>query len=201
MLERIFLDGIIITLYNKAMLKFIEKRSESIVNDIIGDIYGNKILDIGSGNCNVAKKLSSLGLDITALDVKNRSLIKPIKPVLYNGKQIPFKDNFFDTTLLIFVMHHTKDPVGLLKEAKRVSRKRIVIKEDIYRNEREKLMTYISDSFVNFEFLSHPHTNKSDPDWKNVFTSLNLNLISYRYSIAKLLCFPFYHGTYILDKN
>ena len=67
------------------MLKFIEKRSESIVNDIIGDIYGNKILDIGSGNCNVAKKLSSLGLDITALDVKNRSLIKSLKLMIVPG--------------------------------------------------------------------------------------------------------------------
>jgi len=183
------------------MPKFIEKRAESIVNDIIYDIYGNELLDIGCGDCNVAKRFENLGFDITPLDVKNRSLIRSIKPILYDGKQIPFGDNSFDTALLIFVMHHTKNPVGLLKEAKRVSRKRIVIKEDIYRNEKEKLMTYISDSFVNFEFFNHPHSNKSDSEWKSVFSNLDLNLISYRYSDAKLLCFPFHHGTYILDKN
>lgn len=183
------------------MLKFLERRAESIVEDIKNDIVGNKVLDIGSGDCDVAKKLKEIGFNVTPLDIKNRSHIKSVQPVLYDGKHIPFENNLFDTALLIFVMHHTKDPVELLKEAKRVSKKRLIIKEDIYRNEKEKLMTYISDSFVNFEFFGHPHSNKPDIEWKAVFSDLNLNLVSSRYSSAKLLCFPFYHGTYILDKN
>ena len=190
-----------IFVYNVVMLKFMEKRARSIANDIKNDIFGNRVLDIGCGDCGVARILINSGFDITPLDVKNRSLTKSIKPTLYGGKQIPFQGPSVEIVLLIFVMHHTINPVELLQEAKRISKKRIIIKEDIYRNEKEKLMTYISDCFVNFEFLNHPHSNKSDPEWKTVFSNLNLNLISCKYSSAKLLFFPFYHGTYILDKT
>lgn len=183
------------------MFKFIERRAESIVNDIKYGIHGNKILDIGSGGCDVVKKLMENNFDVTPLDIKNKSFIKTIKPILYDGTHMPFEDNSFDTALLIFVMHHTKDPVELLKEAKRVSKKRLIVKEDIYRNKKEKIVTYISDSFVNLEFFGHPHSNKTDLEWKELFIKLDLNLIATKYDNSSLLCFPFYHGTYFLDKT
>jgi hypothetical protein len=81
---------------------------------------------------------------------------------------------------LITVLHHTKDPVGLLKEASRVS-KSVVIMEDIYDNNFQKYLTYFFDSLVNFEFIGHPHSNKSDQEWKKEFRDLNLKLIDTRY--------------------
>jgi ubiquinone/menaquinone biosynthesis C-methylase UbiE len=37
------------------------------------------------------------------------------KPVLYDGKKMPFKDNVFDAALLITVLHHTPDPESIVR--------------------------------------------------------------------------------------
>ena len=42
-----------------------------------------------------------------------------------------FKDNFFDSAIIAYVLHHCDDPVSVLKEAKRVCRGNIIIFEDI----------------------------------------------------------------------
>lgn len=134
-----------------------------------------EILDIGSGLCRIAKILQDKGYQVTSVDIQNLSIVEEIKPIICDGKRLPFKNNSFDTALLLTVLHHTADPEAILKEAKRVSKKIIII-EDIYKNTAQKYFTFVVDSLVNLEFFGHPHTNKSDVGWKMLFKGLNLNL-------------------------
>ncbi len=179
------------------LLKVLSSRAESIVLDIKKYLNMHDILlDIGSGTCHICDNLLRSGYNITAMDVQNISLINSIKPVLYGGETIPFGDNSFDKSLIVTVLHHTKNPEQVVTEAKRVS-KSLVIMEDIYTNTFSKYFTYFFDSLLNLEFLGHPHTNKSDKEWKALFCKLDLKLLDVKYSRSFIFM---KHATYYLQK-
>ena len=156
----------------------------------------DRILDIGTGPGSVCLLLNREGYSITPVDVLDQSLSAKITPEIYNGKKLPYKDSSFDTTLILTVLHHTLNPEEILSEAKRVSNKTIII-EDIYSNPLQKYLTYFVDSIVNMEFSGHPHSNKSDTEWKKTFARLGLKLTAARYD--KFLLF-FKQATYFLEK-
>ena len=62
------------------------------------------------------------------------------------------------------------------------------------KSELEKYKTYIMDSIVNFEFKDHPHNNKTDIEWKNIFKQLNLKLVDTKYRKHG----SFLHAIYVL---
>ncbi|MEI6238010.1 MAG: class I SAM-dependent methyltransferase [bacterium] len=137
---------------------------------------GDRIIDIGSGGCQVSEWLMSQGFDVTPIDISNKSFLGKVKPIIYDGKRIPFADNSFDVALLLTILHHTKDPVSILREAKRVA-KRIIVKEDLYKGIIQKYMTFAMDSAINKEFKGHPHTNKTKEEWLRVFKDLELTVL------------------------
>ena len=87
------------------------------------------ILDIGSGNCALNLLTKKAGFDILGLDIVNKSAFHEIKPIIYNGGKLPFKENEFDIVQLITVLHHIKAPEETLKEAIRVGKKNLIIVE------------------------------------------------------------------------
>lgn len=156
----------------------------------------NSILDIGCGVCNVCEILLNRGFKITPLDVQNVSFVDSIKPVLYDGNKIPFQDNEFNTSLLITVLHHTPKPEKILQEAKRVS-ENIIIVEDVYVNWLHKHITNFFDSLLNLEFVGHPHSNKSDSEWKKLFAELGLEVVAVKYHYFLV----FKHAIYYLKRQ
>jgi ubiquinone/menaquinone biosynthesis C-methylase UbiE len=139
-----------------------------------------KVLDLGCGQCIISKRLKDKGFNVTSVDVSARSLYPDIKPIIYDGYKLPFKDKEFDACLIIAVLHHTPVPELVLKEALRVSKK-VIIREDIYSNKFDQFYAYFIDSVLNKEFIGHPHSNKNDIGWRKLFKKLNLNLIKADY--------------------
>lgn len=168
-------------LLRKVNAKIIDYRSKGLVKQF--EQYLNKndtILDVGSGDCKICEILKERGHSVTPLDVKNLSCCDNIEPILYDGKKIPFKDNKFDVALIITVLHHTPNPAEIIKEAKRVC-KRIIIVEDINENKFRKYLTNFLDSLYNLEFIGHPHSNKTDQEWKSLFKKLELKIKDMEY--------------------
>lgn len=161
---------------------------------------GDKVLDIGAGSCNIVEVLQDKGFDATPLDLRNVSLVPSIQPVLYDGRHIPFEDKSFDVALLVFILHHTSEPEAIIKEASRVARRLVVI-EDIYRGPVHKRVTFFFDSLLNWEWKGHPHSNRSDREWKATFTRLGLSLqhARYRSSRRSLSCGLLKHAIYYLQ--
>jgi len=155
-----------------------------------------KILDIGSGNCALNLLTDMAGYKITSLDIVNKTAFKEITPIIYKGDKLPFKSDEFDIVQLITVLHHIKTPEETLKEAVRVAKK-IIIMEDIYTNKFQKIITFIADSINNWEFIGHPHSNKSDKEWRFIFKKNNLKIEKVEY--YNFLLF-FKQVTYILTK-
>ena len=155
------------------------------------------ILDIGSGSGVLCDRLRSRGYRVTALDVRNLSFIDSSRPVVYDGSRMPFKDLSFDVALLITILHHTPSPEGVLVEAKRVCKQLIVI-EEVYSNSLEKYLTYFIDSLFNAEFFGHPHTNKTDAEWRELFDRRGFRVVHVSYSRSILFL---RRVTYVLEQE
>ena len=133
------------------------------------------ILDFGSGSCNILEILRRKNYNVIGIDINNLSLVPDISPVIYCGSKLPFKENQFDLVLIISILHHIPNPDQVLQGLKNVSKK-ILIVEDIYLNEFHKYLSFFTDSILNQKFVNHPHSNKTDKEWKRLFIKLNLEL-------------------------
>jgi ubiquinone/menaquinone biosynthesis C-methylase UbiE len=144
---------------------------------------GDSILDVGAGNCVLCDALRSRRYDVTPIDVADESFVASVKPLLYDGRRLPFPADCFDVALLITVLHHARAPDDLVAEASRVAR-RIVIIEEIYSSRLRKYVTYLVDSVFNLEFRGHPRNNRTDEGWKRCFDDLRLRLTGAVYSTS-----------------
>jgi len=93
---------------------------------------GSDVLDVGAGAGTIALSLMRQRPDIRVrgIDV----LVRPgthIPVREFDGSRIPEADRSVDTILLVDVLHHTDDPVSLLREAARVAREAVVIKDHV----------------------------------------------------------------------
>jgi len=161
--------------------------------------YLNKdelILDIGPASCTVTETLIKQGLKVFPADIENFSIVDAVLPTIYDGHKLPFKDNQFGTSLILFVLHHTPDPAEVLVEAKRVS-KRILVFEDIVTSPTHKSLTAALDSLVNLEFFDQPHTNKSDQEWRSLFGESGLKVLGQEYKSSMAIM---RHALYFLEK-
>lgn len=89
-----------------------------------------RVLDVGCGDGLVANlvKQKRPDVDISGVDVLVRSqTYLPIDK--FNGQKIPHADNSFDVVTFVDVLHHTEDPLVLLREAARVAHKAVLIKD------------------------------------------------------------------------
>lgn len=177
--------------------RFLKYRSQKYY-ELIGEFLkkNERVLDIGAGSCVNTDLLKKKGMKVTPLDVRNISVVPHIKPILYDGKTIPFKKNAFDLGLILSVLHHTPDPETIIREAMRVAR-RLVIVEDIYVGWFDKFITHVLDSISNLEFFGHPHNNKTDSEWQKLFRKLKLKIKKINYA-SPILGFKF--ATYYLQK-
>lgn len=170
------------------MFKFaeniVDKRSGKIISNFSDFIEkGDKVLDIGAGGGWIARALKKRkGADITLLDITNFNQTS-LKLVLYDGKKIPFPDNTFDTSLLVFTLHHCTDPLIVLEEAKRVTRGNIIIAEDIPTSFLNRIFLCFWDVIVNMpSVIKLPGENisfkfKTVFGWNQVFEKFKLKSI------------------------
>lgn len=136
-----------------------------------------KILDLGTGQGLLARKLKDRGFEVTTADVVNKSYYPDIQPVIYDGEHLPFPDKSFDVCLLIAILHHANNEKAVLKEVARVAKKLVVL-EDTYKSRLQKYYVKYMDSIINKEFFGHPHHNKTDAQWRKLFEEYGLKLIN-----------------------
>ena len=157
--------------------QILHSRAKEIISRIFPYLKNTRsILDIGAGSCHIASGLLDKGYRVVPIDVSNESYLEGINSTIYNGINIPFENQSFDTAIIITVLHHTKNPEQIIQEACRTS-KEIIIIEDVVVNKIHKYITWVYDSLLNLEFFGHPHSNKTDLEWKKIFTNLNLELL------------------------
>jgi SAM-dependent methyltransferase len=93
---------------------------------------GTTLLDVGSGDGAVAHALMQARPDVRAegIDVLVREGTHiPVRA--FDGRHIPLADGSVGTVLLVDVLHHADDPASLLREAARVARDAVIVKDHL----------------------------------------------------------------------
>jgi ubiquinone/menaquinone biosynthesis C-methylase UbiE len=141
---------------------------------------GERVLDVGCGSGHIGKLLEShQNCSVTGIDIM-KCIEVPLDFKEFDGRKIPFPDNYFDTLLLIYVFHHVDraHKMDFLKECIRVTRKKLIIHEDVPANLFDRLM----NAFHGWEFKLRTGIEEepSFPDLEeyiSLFKKNNLNLI------------------------
>lgn len=166
-------------IYYKFFSRFYEKAARKMCIDCQDFIKENsKILDLGCGSGIVGEEFQKFfKADIIGVDIKDLR-IKKIPFKSFDGLNLPFLDNSFDTVLISYVLHHARDPEFLLKEAKRVVKNRIIIYEDLPEGFLAKLFCYFHGISFGLFFQKNKEsgTFKNDVEWKEIFGNLGLRL-------------------------
>lgn len=108
-----------------------------------------RILDLGAGEGYVGAHLHEFGYgNVMLADVvdMNRTTLPH---VTYDGQTLPFEDDRFDITLLYFVLHHTEDPEQVLREARRVSKRGVIVVESIVSGPWQRRILHTMDKAAN----------------------------------------------------
>jgi SAM-dependent methyltransferase len=93
---------------------------------------GASVLDVGSGDGLLASVVLAGRPDLTWSAVDTLERQKTHIPVrLFDGRHLPFEDKQHDVVCFVDVLHHTDDPMALLREAVRVARSALVIKDHL----------------------------------------------------------------------
>jgi 2-polyprenyl-3-methyl-5-hydroxy-6-metoxy-1,4-benzoquinol methylase len=163
--------------FNSVGRPFVSKKIRPLVSILPKN---SPILDIGSGNGLAAHLLKEKGFNIVPLDIHEGNYHPSVKPIVYDGKNIPFGDNSFHTGIILTVLHHIEDPEEFLKEAVRVCEE-LVIMEDIYDNKMQQYLTYFLDRVANLFYSPCPHTNKNDAQWRATFAKHDLEVVTVHY--------------------
>jgi ubiquinone/menaquinone biosynthesis C-methylase UbiE len=149
-----------------------------LVEDTYAGWFDKKgdILDVGCGDGILTYHLSkSFKRTIIGCDIDN-FLVKPVKfKIMTDKNTLPYPNKSFDIVMFNDVLHHTEynNQVKLLKEAIRISKKYIIIMENL-----PCLSTYIFDFLLNKIYhpkMDVPFTFRNKNKWLNLFSDLKIN--------------------------
>jgi len=156
------------------------KAADRMANDCRGFINkGDSILDLGCGSAIVSRKFERffqakmMGIDI----IDNR--VEKIDFKLFDGKTLPFEDKSFDDVLIAYVLHHCQEPLETLSEAKRVTKRHIVVYEDMPDGWWGKFRCRVHGNLFNIFFQKNSAQCKflNQAGWEQAFKKLGLKLI------------------------
>ena len=90
------------------------------------------ILDVGAGDGLVADRLTEyLACRTISIDIKGFGRSRSPK-IMGDAQHLPFTEGTVDVVLFLCVLHHSEDPVVLLREGRRVARRCLIVQEDLY---------------------------------------------------------------------
>jgi SAM-dependent methyltransferase len=180
------------------------KRARQVVDPVLPWLKtgtGN-LLDFGCGLAHIACIIKQeTGRSITGLDVRRFPYTCPEVPIeVFDGKTIPFPDNAFETTVIFTVLHHTPDPRASLQEVLRVSRRSVLLCEDLLVNRRQVFIETVKDSVAN-GFLPHMTLQyRMETEWEQMFKEMGLTVRNKTYHSSSFI-FRFKHVSWLLEKN
>ena len=140
-------------------------------------LNGGQVLSVGCGMGKAEALLQKYtGVQVMGVEVTTyKEAHIPITP--YDGNRLPFSNKSFDTTLFVYMLHHTTDIPHFLKEAKRVTKKEILILDHSYSNILSKGLLGLYDYCSNVLFdIPIPLNFLKVKEWHELFRTLDLQV-------------------------
>ncbi len=142
---------------------------------------GWRVLDVGCGDGSIGHGVSILSPDTIVegveVCIRPRTAI-PVRP--FDGRSIPVDDNGADAVLLVDVMHHARDPDHLLREASRVARRAVLIKDHRLGRPFAAATLRLMDRVGNRGHrVALPYNYWPESRWRSAWSDLGLDLDRY----------------------
>jgi SAM-dependent methyltransferase len=139
------------------------------------------VLDIGAGNGLIAKTVMSIRPDVSirGVDVHKRE-VEYIPVTIYDGNTLPFEDKQFDAALFVDVLHHTPNITEVLREAARVAKHMILIKDHLCESTLDRRVLAAMDDVGNTRFgVRIPENYLSKAQWHECFDTIKVRVASW----------------------
>ncbi len=138
------------------------------------------VLDLGAGDGQIAMALMRLrpDLKVEGVDIvpRPRTLI-PVQQ--YDGVTLPLADRSVDYVTIVDVLHHTTDPTIVLREAARVARQGVIIKDHLREGLLANPTLVFMDWFGNLgDGVPMPYTFLSRTEWQGAFFKARLEKVT-----------------------
>ena len=150
------------------------------------------LLDPGCGDMIFTEFIhSTSGLKVNGVDMIDSNLSHlPVR--LYNGDVLPFHDKTFDAAMVAYVLHHCHDIAAVLREMMRVTTRKLIVFEEVYKRSTSRCVLNLHD-FGN-RFLSSkmniPYNFLRIEEWYELFGELGLNVVNctrvYQYPVLNM---------------
>ena len=207
---------------NQRIPEKLSNRAEIIFEQIKPFLKGHDILDLGCGDGKVGDIISKeQPRQVILSDVYEHGNIANIKlpfTRIKKNKKIPSPENSFDTVLVLTILHHSDDPLMVLREAERVTRSggRIIILESVYgvksygnlKKEQQRFVNIFFDHFYNRIIhysnfkqnkVNIPFNFRTPEDWNILFKKEKLIVKRTVYLGFDQPVVPEYHTLHILE--
>ncbi|HLO13995.1 MAG TPA: class I SAM-dependent methyltransferase [Anaerolineales bacterium] len=172
---------------------YVHNRRTRILSDQIAPLLpkNGRVLDIGCGDGLLSRNIQEKRKDISieGIDVLLRPKVHiPIKQ--FDGKHLPYANHSFAAVMFIDVLHHTDDPLVLLREAARVSRSLLVLKDHtrdgFLSGPTLRLMDWVGNARHGVAISANYWTEER---WRHTFAALNLTV---NYWTANVPLYPWW---------
>lgn len=162
---------------------YVQGRRVRVLSDVLARHIppDARVLDVGAGDGQMALAIKKKrpDLEIRGLDVHERSCAHvPIEH--FDGKSLPDTNSSYDVVMFVDVLHHTETPFALLKEAMRVTRRSILIKDHIASGRISYKTLRFMDRVGNERYgVALPYNYWWEQQWWQAFAALGLVVSSW----------------------
>ena len=144
-------------LYVLEPIQFHSKKQEYIYDDDYfwfrryqKEISSGKVLKVGYGLGFTSYFIKLFNKDTSNLDiVVNPDSLNGNEVKIYDGKTIPYLEKSFDAVICTYTLHHAESPEALFDELCRVSKSKVIVIEETYKNFLQKLQLIFFCWFIN----------------------------------------------------
>jgi SAM-dependent methyltransferase len=173
-----------VSLLDRVHERFVSGRRVETLGRLLAEHVprGASVLEVGAGSGELLAWIARgrPDLAVRGLDVLVRAgAAVPIDA--FDGATLPFPDASFDLVLLVDVLHHTEDPRRSLAEARRVTRRHVLIKDHLLEGFLAGPTLRFMDRVGNERFgVALPYNYWTRERWLRAFDELGLALETFR---------------------
>jgi ubiquinone/menaquinone biosynthesis C-methylase UbiE len=153
------------------------RQSRRIVDCLVESLpAAGRVLDVGCGTGKISRLLRERNpkLRVEGIDILAQPRAE-IEVKVFDGERIPFADKAFDAVIFVDVLHHTNKHAALLKEAFRVSKNLVVVKDHICRTRFDFVVLAFMDWVGNRPLgIQSIHNYYSQSQWWQLFENVGV---------------------------